>query len=87
MGLFNSNPRLATVHGRALLCLVCGGREFWSREVKLNSTGAELLGLGWANQSALALICDSCGYVHQFAGKGPDMWRRDQGYPAGVEVN
>jgi hypothetical protein len=47
---------------------VCGGREFYDREVKLNSTGMELVGLAWANQSALGLLCASCGYVHEFVG-------------------
>ncbi|GAA4553242.1 hypothetical protein [Amycolatopsis samaneae] len=47
---------------------------------------AQFLGLGWANQSALTLICDSCGYVHEFAGRRPDMWRADQGYPPGIEA-
>ncbi|GAA4554188.1 hypothetical protein [Amycolatopsis samaneae] len=41
--MVSSKLRLAAVHGRALRCLVCGGREFSSREVKLNSTGAEFL--------------------------------------------
>ncbi|SEP16222.1 Nucleic-acid-binding protein containing Zn-ribbon domain [Amycolatopsis saalfeldensis] len=87
MGRMGAKLRLVTVRGRALRCVVCGHREFSSREVKLNSTGAEFLGLGWANRSALAVICGSCGYVHEFAGPRPDLWRPEQGYPAEVEVD
>ncbi|GAA2829028.1 hypothetical protein [Crossiella cryophila] len=79
-----STSRLATVRGRALRCLICGDREFRSREVKLNTTGAEFLGLAWANRSALALVCDSCGYAHLFTGKHPEPWDPAQGYPAGT---
>ncbi|HEY3710914.1 MAG TPA: hypothetical protein VGL64_16150 [Amycolatopsis sp.] len=50
--------RLVTVRGRALRCVVCGDREFSAREVKLNSTGAEFLGLGWANRSVPAVKVD-----------------------------
>ncbi|GDY29922.1 hypothetical protein [Gandjariella thermophila] len=84
MGIFGK-PKLATLLGRPLRCLVCGGREFWSREVKLNSTGAEFLGLSWANQSAVGLICDACGYVHEFAGPRPELWKPERGYPGGAE--
>jgi predicted nucleic-acid-binding Zn-ribbon protein len=85
MGLFRkARPRLATVRGRALQCLVCGGGEFWDREVKLNSTGMEFLNLAWANRSALGLLCARCGYVHEFVGDAVKLWDRDGGYPAGV---
>ncbi len=69
MGLFSQRrPKLARIHGRELHCLVCGGREFFDREVKLNSSGMEFFGLAWANRSALGLLCASCGYVHEFVG-------------------
>jgi hypothetical protein len=55
MGRMGAKLRLVTVRGRALRCVVCGDREFSAREVKLNSTGAEFLGLGWANRSAPAV--------------------------------
>jgi len=83
VGLFGKrSPVLATVAGRPLRCLVCGGPEFWHREVKLNSTGMELFDLGWANQSALGLLCATCGYVHEFTGKAVELWKRDGGYPS-----
>ncbi|MEI2703501.1 MAG: hypothetical protein V9E83_14020 [Baekduia sp.] len=58
----------AEIGGRGLACLVCGGGEFVSREVKLNTSGFELLDLAWANESATGLVCTSCGYVHEFVG-------------------
>jgi hypothetical protein len=82
VGVFREYPGLATVRGRPLQCVVCGGREFWDREVKLNSTGMELLGLGWANQSALGLICAMCGYVHEFIGNAVQLWQPQHGAPA-----
>jgi predicted nucleic-acid-binding Zn-ribbon protein len=77
-----ATPRLVTVFDRPLLCLVCGAGEFWDREVKLNSSAMEFLDLGWANQSALGLICARCGYVHEFVGDTVSLWDRDHGYPA-----
>jgi len=47
-------------------CTVCQGRLFADREVKLNTSGAEFFGFGWANQSAKGLVCLRCGYVHLF---------------------
>jgi len=83
MGLFRKNePTLATVRGRPFKCLVCGCHEFWNREIKLNSTAMEFFDLGWANQSALGLLCAACGYVHEFAGGAIELWARDGGYPS-----
>ncbi len=77
MGLFRRPvPRLVTVLDRPLHCVVCGGAEFWDREVKLNSTGMEFLDLGWANQSALGLICARCGFVHEFVGDAVKLWEQ-----------
>jgi hypothetical protein len=53
---------------------------FIDREVKLNTTGAEFFGMGWANQSATGLICQVCGYVHVFA-FGAELWDPLEGYP------
>jgi hypothetical protein len=82
VGIFGKRqPSLATVHGRPLLCIICGTGEFWHREVKLNSTGLELFDLGWANRSALGLICTDCGFVHEFVGDAVTLWKREHGYP------
>ena len=50
----------------ALNASLCQGKLFADREVKLNTSGAEFLGFGWANQSAKGLVCQRCGYVHLF---------------------
>ena len=69
MGLFRrERPVTATVGDKTIRCLMCGAGEFWDREIKLNTTGMELFDLAWANQSALGLVCASCGYVHEFLG-------------------
>ncbi len=83
MGL-SQQPNLVTVGRRAIYCLICGGQLFFDREVKMNTTGMEFFNLGWANQSALALICARCGYVHEFMGNNVELWQADRGYPAGA---
>jgi hypothetical protein len=86
MGLFGKRqPSLATVRRRAFRCLVCGGHAFWTRDIKMNTTGMEFLDLGWANASALGLICAECGYLHEFAGQSVELWKVDGGYPPGAE--
>lgn len=40
----------------------------------LNTSTMTLLGLDWANRSAITLMCDRCGLVHWFA-KPPEMRR------------
>ncbi len=67
MGITN-NAVTAWLGDRQVTCVVCAGGQFRSRETKLNSTGAEFFNMGWANESALGLICLACGYVHEFAG-------------------
>lgn len=80
MGL-SQQPNLVTVMRRALSCLVCRGQLFFDREVKMNTSGMEFFNLGWANQSAIGLICAHCGYVHEFMGNTVELWLADRGYP------
>lgn len=54
------------VNGRALACTVCKHDVFNQRSAQLNTAGATLFGLDWANESARCLVCKSCGYVHWF---------------------
>lgn len=63
-----------------VVCLFCGVDRFARRGVKLNTTGMELLGLGWANQTATGLICLNCGFLHTFA---TDIHMYDQDPTAG----
>lgn len=69
------------MHRHEFTCLVCEGREFASREIKLNTTGMEFFDLGWANRSSLGVICVSCGYVHEFVGDAVEFREIDGGYP------
>ena len=62
-------------------CLVCEGELFIDREIKLNTSGLEFLGLEWASRSATGLICCDCGYVHTFAGDTVRLWEPGGGYP------
>jgi hypothetical protein len=64
-----------------LHCLVCRGQLFTDREIKLNTSGMEFLGIEWANRSGTALICDRCSFVHTFAGGGFELWAPSDGYP------
>lgn len=75
MGLFKQKtPVTATYDDKPIACLICAGEHFMTREIKLNSTGMELLELGWANASATGLICIGCGFVHEFAGNAIQLW-------------
>ena len=62
-----------------LYCLVCQGELFTRREIKLNTSGMEMLGLDWANRSGTGLICDRCGFVHTFVGSEFELWDPTQG--------
>ena len=74
--LVTVGPQRAPLH-----CLACRGQLFGDREIKLNTSGMELLGIEWANRSGTALICDSCSFVHTFAGDGFELWDPSGGYP------
>ena len=65
-------------------CHVCQGKVFTSREIKLNTTGAEFFNMGWANQSATGLVCQKCGYLHTFA-SAVELWKPEKGYPAATD--
>lgn len=55
------------VKGIKLICPVCGGSHFTSRNSLLNSRGATFLGFDWANQGATNYICVNCSYIFWFA--------------------
>jgi hypothetical protein len=63
------------------ICYVCQGRLFFDREVKLNTSGMEFLGMEWANESAIGLICARCGYLHTFVNDSIELWESDRDYP------
>jgi hypothetical protein len=59
--------------------MFCKGSFFRDREVKLNSSGMELLNFAWANESATGLICWDCGYVHLFANTDIELYKTKKG--------
>lgn len=61
------------IHGNELACVVCRSDQFYSREIKMQTTGMTFFDLDWANKSAEGAICDSCGYVHMFADGGLEL--------------
>jgi predicted nucleic-acid-binding Zn-ribbon protein len=71
-----SPKTFASIGDRKVECVFCGADQFDKREIKLNTTGMELLDLGWANSSATGLECLSCGFVHTFTSK-VRMWEDD----------
>lgn len=67
MGFFSNNePFRPIINDKELACMFCGDHYFRSRQIKLNSTGMELLDLAWANKESTGLICEACGFVHEF---------------------
>ena len=80
-GTLKRKAALVTIGRTPFRCQVCSCELFFDREVKLNTTGAELFDLGWANQSATGLVCERCGYVHLFLNNAIEMWKPESGYP------
>jgi hypothetical protein len=70
-----AKPVRAAIGEKWITCGFCHGDAFRAREVKLNSSGMELLNLGWANESATGLICWTCGYVQLFMNDALDLYK------------
>ncbi|MFC4912266.1 hypothetical protein [Actinomadura gamaensis] len=49
-----------------LRCPVCQGETFHRAFKKLNTSGAELVGLAWANKDATCMICAGCRHILWF---------------------
>jgi predicted nucleic-acid-binding Zn-ribbon protein len=79
MGLFERAPYVATVNGQVFRCLVCQGGHFSKRSIRLNTAAMEFFDLAWANRSSLGVICDNCGYVHEFVGGAIQLWDSESG--------
>ena len=77
MGIFERIPLAATINGQVFRCLVCQGGHFQRRDIKLNTGGMEFFDLAWANISSLGLICNNCGYVHEFLGDALELWEAE----------
>jgi predicted nucleic-acid-binding Zn-ribbon protein len=63
---FGKEPVAFTAAGRQVHCSHCGGLEFDSREVLMNTRGATFLNLDWLNHAAVALTCRQCSHIELF---------------------
>ena len=54
------------VAGIRVKCSHCGGEAFDERTAQLNTAGATLFWLDWANKSAYVLACKACGHLEWF---------------------
>lgn len=59
-----------SVARQQLLCQICNHDHFSMRRAQLNTRMAEFFDLAWANESAVCLTCEKCGYIHWFLSKG-----------------
>jgi hypothetical protein len=67
-GMAQMTVVVARLNGQTYRCPTCAGEYFRTREVKLNTTTAELFGTAWANESATGMVCLRCGNVQLFVG-------------------
>lgn len=61
-----SSGRFAAA-GQPVRCPHCGGAEFDSREILLNTRTATFFNFDWLNRGATTLRCRSCGRIEWFA--------------------
>ena len=52
--------------GKMVRCHHCGNDRFAEGKALLNTPGLTFLGLEWANQQAVTLLCADCGHVEWF---------------------
>jgi hypothetical protein len=91
MGLFGKRgtpgrPSFVSIFDQPLTCVICGNDQFWYRELKMNTSGMELLNMSWANQSSSGVICAACGYVHEFVGRSVAWSREREATPEEIEA-
>ncbi len=55
------------VAGHAVTCPHCGGNRFFESAALLDGRAGSFIGLEWAGDSAMTLICATCGHVDWFA--------------------
>ena len=61
-----SEPTTVEIHGRPLLCQVCGHNTFWRREAQLHTPWFTFFNIEWLGKTATCAVCAGCGYVHWF---------------------
>lgn len=64
--VLGTTPVHFTIAGKQVRCPHCGGREFESREVLLNTRGATFINLDWLNRGATILTCKTCSRIEWF---------------------
>ena len=62
----NNEPTTVEINGKQLFCLVCQHDKFHRRRVLLNTRILTFFHLDWLNKASTSVICDRCGYIHDF---------------------
>lgn len=62
-------PDKFTIKGREIVCTQCKNDQFVKSYAQLNTAGMTLLGLDFANKSAVTLTCTECGQILWFMEK------------------
>jgi predicted nucleic-acid-binding Zn-ribbon protein len=52
--------------GKQVVCPHCGGADFASQEILLNTRAATFLNLDWLNRAAVVLVCSHCSRLEWF---------------------
>jgi len=60
------------VSGKRISCSHCGGAEFTSNQILLNTWLLSLLRIDWLDASATVLTCKNCGKLTWFNQDAPD---------------
>ena len=59
-------PTEYSIGGRPVKCPHCGETRFVAGHALLNTRGASLLNIDWANASATTLVCAECGRIEWY---------------------
>jgi len=51
---------------KQVACAHCGGVDFTSQEILMNTRAATFFNLDWLNRTASVLICSQCGRLEWF---------------------
>lgn len=57
---------LKIINGQRVHCPICGNDRFSKQHTLMNTRGAALMNMDWADAGAETCICKSCGYVLWF---------------------
>jgi predicted nucleic-acid-binding Zn-ribbon protein len=62
----NENPRGYVIAERELLCPLCKCDKFYKKNIKLNNTIANLMGIEENIRSVNGYICNECSHIISF---------------------